>query len=260
MKVSRREALTTFVKTFALGAAYSTSPGSAWAQIFLLEVQQIPDFTPGILKINLNDFPVLSQPLGSVRLGTAPVGANNTADEAWLKPIIINRGEGDDYHVVSAVCTHQGCIVRRMESASQRMVCPCHGSQFEKDGTVPPERVGNFDLQPGQSPLQNYTYTRQGSILLITVPGLFFDVTFNRAPLNARVQLRFVAFYQTRYEIYFRSTLESPPTLVNFSLTEAGPANLTEIAGSFESDYVTLYLDRPGAFGFFQLAVKTSQV
>ena len=259
MKVSRREAITTFVRTFALGAAYSASSGTAWAQSFLLEVQPALDFKPGILKINLNDFPALSQPLGSVRLGTAPI-VNNAADEAWLKPIIINRGEADDFYVVSAVCTHQGCIVRRMESASERMVCPCHGSQFEKDGTVPSERVGNFGLQPAQSPLPTYSYTRQGSILLITVPGLFFDVTFNRSPSNTRVQLRFVAFYQTRYEIYFRPTLESAPTLVNFSLTENGPTTLTEVAGSFDSDYVTLYLDRPGAFGFFQLAVKTSQV
>jgi Rieske Fe-S protein len=260
MKVSRRAAITTFARTFALGAAYSTSPGNAWAQSFLLDVQQLPDFTPGVLKINLNDFPVLSQPRSSVRLGTAPVASNNTSDETWLKPIIINRGDADDFYVVSAVCTHQGCIVRRMESASQRMVCPCHFSQYQIDGTIPPERIGNFDIQPAQTPLQNYSYTRQGSILLITVPGLFFDVTFNRSPSNARVQLRFVAFYQTKYEIYFRPTLEAPPTLVHFSLTENGPANLTEIAGSFESDYVTLYLDRPGAFGFFQLAVKTSQV
>ncbi len=260
MKVSRREAIQTFARTFVLGAAYSTTVGNAWAQSFLLDVQHVPVFTPGILKIDLNDFPVLSQPLGSVRLGTAPVAANNTADEAWLKPIIINRGAGDDFYVLSAVCTHQGCIVRRMESASQRMVCPCHFSQYEKDGAIPPERVGNFDLQPAQSPLPSYSYTRQGTILFITVPGLFFDVTFNRSPSNARVQLRFVAFYQTRYEIYFRPTLQSAPTLVNFSLTENGPASLTEIAGSFESEYVTLYVDRPGAFGFFQLAVKTSQV
>ena len=256
MKVNRREA----VKTFALGAAYSTGLTNAWAQTFLLEVQPVQDFTPGILKIDLNDFPALSQPLSSVRLGTAPVAANNTADEAWLKPIIINRGEGDDFYILSAVCTHQGCIVRRMEAASQRMVCPCHGSQYQKDGTIPPERIGNFDLQPAQTPLQTYSYTRQGSILLITVPGLFFDVTFNRSPSNARVQLRFVAFYQTRYEIYFRSTLDSTPTLVNFSLTENGPADLSEIAGTFESEYATLYLDRPAAFGFFQLAVKTTPV
>ena len=260
MKVSRREAITTFAKTFAIGAAFSNGPGKAWAQTFLLEIQQVPDFTPGILKINLNDFPVLAQPLSSVRLGTAPIPPTNISDETWLKPIIINRGEGDDFYVVSAVCTHQGCIVRRMETASQRMVCPCHGSQYEKDGTIPPERVGDTENQPAQSPLTQYSYTREGSVLSITVPQLFFDVTFNRSPSNSKVQLRFVAFYQTRYEVYFRQTLEAEPTLVNFSLTENGPANLTEVAGNFNSVYVTLYLDRPGAFGFFQLAVKTEPV
>ena len=96
MNVSRRAAITTFARTVALGAASSTCPGTAWAQSFLLDVQQLPDFTPGVLKINLNDFPVLSQPRSSVRLGTAPVASNNTSDETWLKPIIINRGDEDD--------------------------------------------------------------------------------------------------------------------------------------------------------------------
>lgn len=34
----------------------------------------------------------------------------------------------------SAVCTHQGCLVNSVQGG--RIQCPCHGSQFNLDGTV----------------------------------------------------------------------------------------------------------------------------
>src|SRR5688500_1504261 len=145
--VSRRQV----IKTFVLGAAFSNVVGRSWAGTFLGEVQQAPAFTPGILKVDLNDFPVLAQPLGSARLGTFPIQSNNQTD-AWLKPIIINRGEADEIHVVSAVCTHEGCIIRKLDAASGAMVCPCHGSAFEIDGGL---RNG-----PAGSPLASFPYQR----------------------------------------------------------------------------------------------------
>jgi nitrite reductase/ring-hydroxylating ferredoxin subunit len=166
--------------------------------------------------------------------------------------MIINRGEADQFHVVSAVCTHEGCIIRKLDPGSGAMVCPCHGSAFEIDGGL---RNG-----PAGSPLSTFAYERVGSMLMISVPDLFYDVTFNRSPLNSRVQIRFVAFYQTRYEVYFRERLDAPAQVVPFALTETGPVSLTEIAGNENSEYATLYLEKPGAAGFFQVAVKTGQV
>lgn len=248
--VSRREV----IKTFALGAAVSNLIGRPWARSFVLEVRQAAVFSAGVLKLNLDDFPALAQPYGSVRIGTSPVGPDRQTD-AWLKPIIINRGAAEDFYVLSAVCTHQGCILPRMDATSRVMPCfaPCgHGSLFEIDGAV---RQG-----PANNPLDRYAFTRSGSMLTINVPDLFFDVTFNRAPSAARVQIQFVAFYQTTYEVYFRQTLDGSAEVVNFSLTENGPATLREVAGNFDSTYVTLYLERPGALGFFQVAVKTTPV
>ena len=248
--VSRRE----IIKTFALGTAFSNLVGRTWAESFHLEVQQAAVFSAGVLKLDLNDFPSLAEPFGSVRIGTSPIGPDRHTD-AWLKPIIINRGAADDLYVLSAVCTHQGCILPRMDATSRVMPCfaPCgHGSLFEMDGTV---REG-----PANNPLDRYAFTRSGSMLTITVPDLFFDVTFERAPSSARVRIQFVAFYQTTYEVYFRQTIDGPAELVSFALTENGPATLREVAGDFDSTYVTLYLDRPGQFGFFQVAVKTSPV
>ena len=247
MLVSRRQV----IKTFVLGAAFSNVVGRNWAGTFLGEVQQAPAFTPGVLKVDLDDFPVLAQPLGSVRLGTFPIQANNQTD-AWLKPIIINRGETDEFHVVSAVCTHEGCIIRKLDPGSGAMVCPCHGSAFNIDGGL---RKG-----PAGSPLSTFAYQRTGSTLVISVPELFYDVTFNRSPSNNRVQIRFVAFYQTRYEVYFRERLDAPAQVVPFALTESGPIFDRELMGNENSEFATLYLEKPGTAGFFQVAIKTTQV
>ncbi|MGH2808642.1 MAG: Rieske 2Fe-2S domain-containing protein, partial [Actinomycetota bacterium] len=43
-------------------------------------------------------------------------------------------GDGE-LHVVSAICTHLGCIVS-FNIAEKSWDCPCHGSRFAPDGTV----------------------------------------------------------------------------------------------------------------------------
>ncbi len=39
----------------------------------------------------------------------------------------------DQFHVISAICTHLGCTVQWRET---EFACPCHGSHFAPDGTV----------------------------------------------------------------------------------------------------------------------------
>lgn len=41
--------------------------------------------------------------------------------------------KGNTFRAVSAVCTHLGCTV---DLAGQGFHCPCHGSVFDKSGTV----------------------------------------------------------------------------------------------------------------------------
>lgn len=43
--------------------------------------------------------------------------------------------EGDQFRVVSAICTHLGCTVRWSEQ-DLRWKCPCHGSNFNDKGQV----------------------------------------------------------------------------------------------------------------------------
>ena len=45
------------------------------------------------------------------------------------------RDEDGELHVVSAVCTHLGCIVT-WNGAEKSWDCPCHGSRFDYDGRV----------------------------------------------------------------------------------------------------------------------------
>jgi cytochrome b6-f complex iron-sulfur subunit len=39
----------------------------------------------------------------------------------------------DQFHVISAVCTHLGCTVQWRQT---EFACPCHGSHFAADGSV----------------------------------------------------------------------------------------------------------------------------
>jgi Rieske Fe-S protein len=46
--------------------------------------------------------------------------------------VSIYRGDAGVY-AISTVCTHLGCIVKASEKGFD---CPCHGSKFNKDGSV----------------------------------------------------------------------------------------------------------------------------
>jgi len=50
-------------------------------------------------------------------------------------PVAVSRDEDGDYHVVSAVCPHMGCLVE-WNDGERSWDCPCHGSRFDHDGTV----------------------------------------------------------------------------------------------------------------------------
>ncbi len=55
--------------------------------------------------------------------------------EAFLPPgrhVAVFR-DGEGVYAISTICTHLGCIVK---ASGAGFDCPCHGSGFEKDGTV----------------------------------------------------------------------------------------------------------------------------
>jgi cytochrome b6-f complex iron-sulfur subunit len=76
---------------------------------------------------------VLYEPLRRFKLRKPkdyPPGVTFNAD----RRLFVVR-DGDDFHVISSVCTHLGCSVQWRQD-ERRFDCPCHGSRFREDGTV----------------------------------------------------------------------------------------------------------------------------
>jgi cytochrome b6-f complex iron-sulfur subunit len=58
-----------------------------------------------------------------------PIGAVKKLDD---RNVFI-FANSDGLHAISSVCTHLGCIIATTEWGFQ---CPCHGSQFDRNGKV----------------------------------------------------------------------------------------------------------------------------
>ncbi len=64
--------------------------------------------------------------------------------------------DGNRYHALSLVCTHLGCTV---EVTPKSVVCPCHGSVFD--------RAGNVVRGPADRPLERYEVEDRGEVLAV---------------------------------------------------------------------------------------------
>ena len=62
------------------------------------------------------------------------IGAGQSDGGGWKK-CGVHRDADGKLHVVSAVCTHLGCI-NHWNEVEQSWDCPCHGSRFSIDGEV----------------------------------------------------------------------------------------------------------------------------
>lgn len=63
-----------------------------------------------------------------------PAGAGAIVQDGADKLAVYHDSDGK-VHILSAVCTHLGCIVH-FNSAERSWDCPCHGSRFDIDGEV----------------------------------------------------------------------------------------------------------------------------
>ena len=89
----------------------------------------------GKLHLALAHYPELTQPGGVLRV--RPEGA--------AEPVYVLVDEARRHVALSPICTHLGCTV---EVQTARLVCPCHGSTYDREGLV---------LQgPAQRPLARY--------------------------------------------------------------------------------------------------------
>jgi len=61
-----------------------------------------------------------------------PVGGGTVFTD---EEIVVTQPTKGDFKAFTAICTHQGCVVGKVEDNS--ILCPCHGSAFSaEDGSV----------------------------------------------------------------------------------------------------------------------------
>ena len=74
------------------------------------------------------------------------------------RKLFLTRISDTELRAVSAICTHQACTVT-WDEGSEKLVCPCHGSQFTAAGAV--------TRGPALSALRTYTATLAGDQITI---------------------------------------------------------------------------------------------
>lgn len=100
----------------AAGALAATLSGCAAVAVTRVAA---PD---GVIRLALRDHPRLTQPGGYIKLQP-----DTLAFQVYV--LAVDGG----YAAVSPVCKHLGCIV---DIEGQRLVCPCHGSTYDRHGSV----------------------------------------------------------------------------------------------------------------------------
>lgn len=74
--------------------------------------------------------PGTSAPSGAItKTADVPVGSGVIVGD-----VVVTQAVAGDFKGFSSVCTHSGCNVS--EITDGKIVCPCHGSKFNLDGTV----------------------------------------------------------------------------------------------------------------------------
>ncbi|MEU1083295.1 Rieske (2Fe-2S) protein [Streptomyces sp. NPDC005908] len=87
-----------------------------------------------------------SAPLaGPVELGPESEVAAGDAKLYRDHNVVVSRGEDGSFKAYNTVCTHAGCPINKLDGT--RLVCPCHGSEF--DATT-----GKVLREPAVAPLK----------------------------------------------------------------------------------------------------------
>lgn len=63
----------------------------------------------------------------------SPTGLLVLRDDRLPWPVAVARIKENEYAAMPMICTHKGC---ELDAAGNRLVCPCHGSEFSPQGKV----------------------------------------------------------------------------------------------------------------------------
>ena len=98
---------------------------------------------------------------GALHLPLSSLAADGTAlveAPGMDLPLFVRRNSAGDTVALSTRCMHRGCQV---EPEPERLVCPCHGSEYALDGRV---------LRgPTQRPLVRFAVREAGDALVISL-------------------------------------------------------------------------------------------
>jgi nitrite reductase/ring-hydroxylating ferredoxin subunit len=203
---------------------------------------------PGRFRISLDDFPVLNNEFTSIRLAVNPLlpGVGSYPDGNFY-PILVNRGEGTQFYALDAECQHASCTVPIYEEAMGGIICPCHGSVYDIDGSV---------LEtPATRPLRQYGVTFDGAkTLTVEVPGLGYEVT-SRLVAGDRLRLEFPTHLNATYEVRFRPSFQFDTNwaAIPFATSPEGPANVTSLTG--DGDPAAVFVERVSPAGFYAVSI-----
>jgi cytochrome b6-f complex iron-sulfur subunit len=73
--------------------------------------------------------------------------------------LLVDRSSTDTFNAMSAICTHQGCLINSYDSNNKQFVCTCHGSRYSLTGQV--------QQGPASLPLPSYSTSFANSTLTI---------------------------------------------------------------------------------------------
>lgn len=89
--------------------------------------------------------------VGDVAAGSVADLPSGALREVGTKPVCIGRDQGGVY-AMTLTCTHAGCTAGVI---NERVACPCHGSNFDRNG--------NVTTGPASSPLQHFAVSVDAS-------------------------------------------------------------------------------------------------
>jgi Rieske Fe-S protein len=117
------------------GGAVLALPLAALVEACASLVTRTVPTVEGKLRLSLAHYPELAEAGGSLRV---------KPDDGDQSVYVLALG-GDRFAALSPICPHRGCVV---EIADARLVCPCHGSTYDREGQVV--------RGPAQRPLTRY--------------------------------------------------------------------------------------------------------